>query len=162
MQQPIPVSDHLTCRKFSFMLGQNLPPATCSCSPQPCPPVTENKSTPLPWDSIQTLEDNYYVLNLLLPRLRVSRSSNCPQFDLALGMSHRPQKRKGTLTTLHHPDLIALPKSTGLTAFTTVLIYGTLICSWTNIIIVSYNKAKKKEVYCYNIWIILFSGQQRS
>lgn len=93
----------------------------------------------------------YRALNLLSPKLHVFRSSHCPQFDLALSMSHIPQKGTGTLTTLHHSDLIALPQSTGLTAFTSVLIYGTLICSWTNIIIMSYNREKKGEVYCYNI-----------
>ena len=118
---------------------------------------------PLPCNSMQTLEDNYRALNLLSPRLHVFRSSNCPQFDLALSMSHIPQKGTGTLTTLHHSNLIALPKSTGLTAFTSVLIYGTLICSWTNIIIMSYNRAKKKRKFIVTIfWIILFSGQQHS
>lgn len=105
----------------------------------------ENKSTPLQWDSIHTPEDNYHVLNLLSSRLHVSRSSNCPQFDMALSMSHISQKGKGTLTTLHHSDFIALPKSAGLAAFTPVLVYCTLICSWTNIIIMSYSRAKKTK-----------------
>lgn len=59
-------------------------------------------------------------------------------------MSHTQQKGKETLTTLHHSDFIALSKSAGLAAFTPVLIYRTLVCSWTNIIIMSYSRAKRK------------------
>jgi hypothetical protein len=94
-------------------------------------------------DSIQILGNNYHVPHCLSSRLHVFHFS-VDSFQLW------PHTVKGerALTTLHHSYFIALPKSAGLAAFTPVLIYGTLICSWTNIIIMSYSREKKKGGSC--------------
>lgn len=51
---------------------------------------------------------------------------------------------------------MALPKSAGLAAFAPVLIYCALISSWTNIIIMSCSKAKKRKVIVTVLWVNIF------
>lgn len=55
------------------------------------------------------------------------------------------QKSKLTLTTLGHADFTAFAKATRLAALTAVLVYSALIGCWADVVIVSWNKRRRKR-----------------
>lgn len=129
LHRGLPLAPPLSHATFPCNVPKSLP---CACSVSQLRLQLHGITSALWW--IQTPKDTSHALRLLSGR----PESPGPQ----LSQAPRTIKGKRTLTTLDHSYFVTLAKSAGLAAFTPVLVYGTLIRGWTDIVIMSYSKEK--------------------